>query len=274
MLKKILLLPVCLAVLAVVPACSSSDKKPVQVEKPAEQLYQEAEAALKDKQYKKATSLFEEVERQHPYSQWATKAQMMAAYSAYEGDNYDDAILALNRFIDLHPGAADIDYAYYLKALAYYEQISDVRRDQAITKDALEAFNTLIQRFPESKYARDAKMKMDLTYDHLAGKEMEIGRYYLNRGEVNAAINRFQTVIKQYQTTSHTPEALHRLVECYLSLGLHTEAERVAAVLGHNYPGSKWYEDTYKIIEPSRRDEVFKGRSFWDKTVDSLFRPD
>lgn len=274
MLKKHLIYALCAAVAFALPACSSNKKEEAQVEKPVEELYNGAQDALKAKRYSEATRLFEEVERQHPYSQWATKAQLMAAYSAYEGDNYDDAILALDRFIELHPGSEDIDYAYYLKALAYYEQISDVARDQALTKEALTAFDTLVQRFPDSKYARDAKLKMDLTNDHLAGKEMEIGRYYLNRGEVNAAINRFRTVVKDYQTTTHTPEALHRLVECYLSLGLHTEAERIAAVLGYNYPGSKWYQDTYKIIDPSRRKEVFEGRSFMDKTIDSLFRPD
>jgi len=275
MSSKPLATALCLSLLALLPACSSSDKDaPAQVEKPVDELYNSAQAALKDKRYEEATTLFEEVERQHPYSQWATKSQLMAAYSAYQGDNYDDAILALDRFIELHPGSEDIDYAYYLKALAYYEQISDVARDQGITKQALEAFNTLVQRFPDSKYARDAKLKMDLTNDHLAGKQMEIGRYYLNRGEVNAAINRFRTVVKEYETTTHTPEALHRLVECYLMLGLHTEAERVAAVLGYNYPGSKWYEDTYKIIDPSRRKEVFEGRSTWDKTIESLFRAD
>lgn len=275
MLKNILTYSLLAALALALPACSSTEKdKPKQVEKPAEQLYDEATKALEAKNYKQATSLFEEVERQHPYSQWATKAQLMAAFSAYEGDNYDDAILALDRFIELHPGSESIDYAYYLKALAYYEQISDVQRDQGLTQQALDAFNTLIQRFPDSKYAREAKLKMDLTRDHLAGKEMEIGRYYLNRGEVNAAINRFRTVVKDYQTTTHVPEALHRLVECYMSLGLYTEATRVAAVLGHNYPGSKWYEDTYKIINPKMRQDVIENRSFWDKTVDSLFRPD
>lgn len=276
MLKKTLISFAALAVLASVSACSSKDKtqEAAQVERPVDDLYNEAAKALDDKQFERATKLFEEVERQHPYSQWATKAQLMAAYSAFQGDNYDDAILALDRFIELHPGAEDVDYAYYLKALAYYEQISDVRRDQALTQQSLDAFNTLIQRFPDSKYARDAKLKMDLTNDHLAGKEMEIGRYYLNRGEVNAAINRFRTVVKDYQTTTHTAEALHRLVECYLTLGLHTEAERVAAVLGYNYPGSKWYEDTYKIIDPARRQQVFEDRSTWNKTIDSLFRPD
>jgi outer membrane protein assembly factor BamD len=276
MLKKIIMLPVCLAALAAIPACSGSKdaSKQAQVEKPVEELYNGAAKALEEKRYNEATRLFEEVERQHPYSQWATKAQLMAAYSAYEGDNYDDAILALDRFIELHPGSEDIDYAYYLKALSYYEQISDVARDQGITKDSLEAFNTLVQRFPDSKYARDAKLKMDLTYDHLAGKEMEIGRYYLNRGEVNAAINRFRTVVKDYQTTSHVPEALYRLTAAYLTLGLHTEAARIAAVLGHNYPGSKWYEDAYKIVDPKLRDQVLQDRSFVDKTVNSLFRAD
>ena len=276
MLKKTRLsLLLSLSLLAFLPACSSSDKDPPQqVEKPVEELYNAAQTALEAKNYAEATRLFEEVERQHPYSQYATRAQLMAAYSAYQGDNYDDAILALDRFIELHPGSEDIDYAYYLKALSYYEQISDVRRDQGLTRQSLEAFNTLVQRFPDSKYARDAKLKMDLTNDHLAGKEMEIGRYYLNRGEINAAINRFRTVVKDYQTTTHTPEALHRLVESYLSLGLHTEAERVAAVLGYNYPGSKWYEDTYKIIDPARRQDVFENRSFKDKAIDTLFRAD
>jgi outer membrane protein assembly factor BamD len=272
MLKKTLAIALCLSLLS---ACSSTkDKDKQQEEKPVEELYNGAQKALNEENFEEATRLFEEVERQHPYSQYATKSQLMAAYAAYQGDNYDDAILALDRFIELHPGSEDIDYAYYLKALAYYEQISDVARDQAITKQSLEAFNTLIQRFPDSKYARDAKMKMDLTNDHLAGKEMEIGRYYLNRGETNAAINRFRSVVKNYQTTTHVPEALHRLVECYLSLGLYTEAERVAAVLGYNYPGSKWYQDTYNIIDPSRRKDVFEGRSFTDKAIDSLFRAD
>ena len=161
-----------------------------------------------------------------------------------------------------------------MKALAYYEQISDVARDQAMTEEALRAFDTLITRFSNSQYTRDSKLKRDLTLDHLAGKEMEIGRYYLNRNQLNAAINRFRTVVKDYQTTTHTPEALHRLVEAYLTLGLRTEATRVAAVLGHNYPGSEWYEDSYKILDEKSRQELLEDRSFVDKTVDSLFKPD
>jgi outer membrane protein assembly factor BamD len=260
-------------------ACSSSEKGEVLEDadtpaKPAEELYEEASQALDAQEYRQATRLFEEVERQYPYSKWATKAQLMAGFSAYEGDNYDEAILALDRFIELHPGNEEIDYAYYIKALAYYEQISDVARDQDMTRKAMEAFDTLITRFPNSQYARDAKLKRDLTLDHLAGKEMEIGRYYLNRNQINAAMNRFRTVVKDYQTTTHVPEALHRLVEAYLTLGLRTEATRVAAVLGHNYPGSPWYEDSYKILDAKSRQQILEDRSFINKTVNSLFKPD
>lgn len=260
---------------AALSACSSEDKPDpnVQVEKPVEQLYNDAADSLDAKRYAEATKQFEEVERQHPYSQWATKAQLMAAYSAYQNDKYDEAILALDRYIELHPGSEDIDYAYYLKALCYYEQISDVARDQALTQAALDEFNTLILRFPDSEYTRDAKLKRDLTLDHLAGKEMEIGRYYLNRGQTNAAMNRFRAVVKDYQTTTHAPEALHRLVEAYLLLGLKTEATRVAAVLGHNYPGSRWYEDSYKILDAEQRQKLMDDKSFIDKTVEGLFRP-
>lgn len=262
-------------------ACSSSKKDGEVLEggeappaAPVEELYNEAADALDAEQYNKATGLFEEVERQYPYSKWATKAQLMAAYAAYQDDRYDEAILAIDRFVELHPGNEDIDYAYYLKALAYYEQISDVARDQEMTEQALKAFDTVITRFPNSQYTRDSKLKRDLTLDHLAGKEMEIGRYYLNRNQINAAINRFRAVVKNYQTTTHVPEALHRLVEAYLTLGLRPEATRVAAVLGHNYPGSKWYEDSYKILDEKSRQQILEDRSFVDKTIDSLFKPD
>ncbi len=267
--------------LILLTACSSSDKEEaMEAEKkssettPVEVLYNQAADALEAKDYRVATHKFEEVERQHPYSKWATKSQLMSAYASYQDDRYDEAILALDRFIELHPGNEDIDYAYYLKALCYYEQISDVARDQAMTQHALEALNTLILRFPESQYSRDAQLKKDLTLDHLAGKEMEIGRYYLNRGQINAAINRFRAVVRDYQTTTHIPEALHRLIEAYLTLGLKTEATRIAAVLGHNYPGSEWYDDSYKILDAESRRQILDDRSFVDKTVDSLFKPD
>ena len=254
--------------------CSTSEAVPETEGAPVEELYSKAAAAMDDENYQQATVLFEEVERQHPYSQWATRAELMAAYASYKDLRYDEAILALDRFIELHPGNKDIDYALYLKALSFYEQISDIARDQAMTQEALDSFDVLIRRFPESRYSRDAILKRDLTTDHLAGKEMEIGRYYLNRGEINAAINRFRTVIKDFQTTTHVPEALHRLVECYLTLGLRGEATRVAAVLGHNYPGNKWYEDSYKLMDREQRLVLMEERNWLDKTVDSLFKPE
>lgn len=250
------------------------DSKEALEGRPVESLYNEAADAMQAEQYPKAAMLFEEVERQHPYSQWATKAEQMAAYAYYKDGKYDEAVLALDRFIELHPGNPEIDYALYLRALCFYEQIGDVARDQALTKEALEALDTLVQRFPDSRYARDAALKRDLTLDHLAGKEMEIGRYYLNRSQVNAAINRFLIVVKDYQTTTHVPEALHRLVEAYMTLGLRDEATRVAAVLGYNYPGSKWYESSYKLLDPEQRKRIDEGRSWVDRTVDSLFKPD
>ncbi len=258
-------------------SCASPtvDQEPEQPpEESVEALYNKAAEALEEERYTTASKLFEDVERQFPYSNWATQAQLMAAYAYYEGQNYDEAILALDRFIQLHPGNKDVDYAYYLKALCYYEQISDVRRDQYMTAEAMKALDTLIRRFPQSKYTRDASLKRDLTLDHLAGKEMEIGRYYLVRGQVNAAINRFRAVVQEYQTTTHTAEALHRLVECYMTLGLTQEAKEVAAVLGYNYPGSKWYEKSFKLLDDESRKEILDNRGIVDKTVESLFKPD
>lgn len=255
-------------------ACSSKDEKPEIAEQPVENLYNNAAAMLDAKEYKQATDLFEEVVRQHPYSEWATRAELMSAYSSYEGGNYDEAIVGLDRFIELHPGNKDVDYALYLRALCFYEQISDVARDQFMTQEALKSLDTLIRRYPDSRYSRDATLKRDLVLDHLAGKEMEIGRYYLNRGEINAAINRFRAVIKDYQTTTHTPEALHRMVEAYMTLGLKEPAVRVAAVLGYNYPGSRWYEDTYKLMDDEARQRLKDDQSFIDKTVNSLLKPD
>ncbi|NCT40904.1 MAG: outer membrane protein assembly factor BamD [Alphaproteobacteria bacterium] len=256
-------------------SCSSSKDAGINpMEDDVDVLYNRAAAALDAEDYAAATQYFEEVERQHPYSKWATQAQLMAAYAYYEGQRYDDALIALERFIELHPGNKDIDYAHYLKALCYYEQISDVRRDQYLTEEAMKAFDTLIRRFPDSRYTRDAKLKKDLTIDHLAGKEMEIGRYYLVRGHTNAAINRFQKVVTEYETTTHTPEALHRLVEANLTLGLTEEATRVAAVLGYNYPGSKWYEQSFKLLDPQSRQRILDNRGFVDRTIESLFKPD
>ena len=229
-------------------AACSSDDGPEYIERPVEELYNSAMNALLAGQYQESARLFDEVERQHPYSVWASKAQLMAAYSFYQDNAYTDAINALDRFIQLHPGNRDVAYAYYLKALCYYEQISDVQRDQKMTKLALDSLDELRRRFPQSRYARDAALKADLARDHLAGKNMTIGRFYQQQGEYLAAINRFRDVIKNYQTTTHVPEALHRLVECYLALGIVDEAQATAAVLGYNYPGSAWYIDSYALL--------------------------
>lgn len=232
-------------------ACSSDTVEEYK-ESPVEQLYNDGHNALLAKEYQDAAKKFDEVERQHPYSIWATKAQLMAAYAHYENEKYDEAVVALDRFIQLHPSNKDVPYAIYLKGLSYYEQISDVGRDQMMTDLAQKSFRELIKRFPTSKYARDARLKLDLTFDHLAGKEMEIGRYYTSRNQCIAALSRFKTVVQKYDTTTHVPEALHRMVECYLQLGLDEEAKRTTAVLGHNFPGSPWYVDSYQIVERKR----------------------
>jgi outer membrane protein assembly factor BamD len=228
-------------------ACGGNSKD-VYIEKPVDDLYNQAMDQMVEKRYGEAAKTFEEVESQHPYSVWATKSQLMSAYAYYENGDYGQAIIEADRFIQLHPADRDVAYAYYLKAISYYVQIVDVGRDQKTTELALKALEDVIRRFPDSQYARDARLKLDFTRDHLAGKEMEIGRFYLKRGDYLAAMNRFKTVIDDYQTTTHVPEALERLTECDLALGLITEAKRNAAVLGYNYPGSKWYTDAYELV--------------------------
>jgi outer membrane protein assembly factor BamD len=228
-------------------ACAAEQE--VYKEEPVESLYNAALTALKDEDYAKSAQAFTEVDRQHPYSIWATKAQLMSGYSFYENNDYDEAIIALDRFISIHPSNKDVTYAYYLKALCYYEQISDIGRDQQMTKLALKALQELKVRFPNSKYSQDAAVKLDLTRDHLAGKEMEIGRYYGSQGLHLGAINRYKEVIDNFQTTTHVPEALHRLTESYLALGLIEQAKTTASVLGYNFPGSEWYVDAYELVE-------------------------
>jgi len=256
------------AALGALALASCSDKKDDYVERPVDKIYNKAVDDLQNGLNKTSAKEFDEVERQHPYSSWATKAQLMSAYAYYLGNDYDQAVIALERFIQLHPGSRDIAYAYYLKALCYYEQISDVKRDQSITQKAMDSLDEVIKRFPESRYARDARLKYDLTRDHLAGKEMDIGRYYEKKGIYLAAINRFRRVVDEYQTTTHVPEALHRLVECYTALGVTDEAKKAAAVLGHNFPGSEWYVDSYQLAtgqdvrEKPTDERGFFGRNF------------
>lgn len=267
-------------VLLFVVACSSSDKtiddrllsQPEDI--PVEVLYNEAAQALDQGNHSRAAKLFTEVERIYPFSQWAVQAQLMSAFAYYQDQRYDEAIVALDRFIKLHPGHKNIDYAHYLKAISFYEQISDVRRDQSMTELALRNLDVVISRFPDSQYARDARLKRDLTFDHLAGKEMEIGRFYLQQKEFNAALNRFRSVVTTYQTTMHVPEALHRMVETYLALGIRAEATRVAAVLGYNYPGSRWYQDTYNLLDDKQRRKLSAQEGWFTKTVDEFFSSD
>lgn len=246
--RKNYLLSALILCLSVGLANCAKDEASIYLERSVEDIYNYAMDLLLDKDYQMAALTFEEVERQHPYSMWATKAQLMSSYAHYLDNNYDDSVIAAERFVSLHPGHDDTAYAYYLLGLCYYEQISDVGRDQKMTVKALEAFESVVRRYPTSKYSRDAKLKMDLARDHLAGKEMEIGRTYQSLEFYVAAINRFRNVVERYQTTSHVPEALYRLTESYLALGVTKEAEVAAAVLGHNFPGSDWYATSYALL--------------------------
>ena len=212
-------------------------------------LYMAAKDRLDRGDTKLAAALFDEVERQHPYSPWARRAQLMSAFSYYVARDYTKAIQSAQRFLSIHPGNRDAPYAYYLIGLSYYEQISDVSRDQKITRLALDSMNEVVRRYPGTRYAADARLKIDLVNDHLAGKEMEIGRFYQRSGRWLAASLRFRNVIDSYQTTSHTPEALYRIVESNLAIGVPAEAQKAAAVLGSNYPGSEWYKKAFDLMQ-------------------------
>ena len=226
----------------------SKGKDTAYVARDVDTLYSAAKDRLDRGQASVAAALFDEVERQHPYSPWARRAQLMSAFSYYVARDYTKSIQSAQRFLSIHPGNRDAPYAYYLIGLCYYEQISDVTRDQKVTDQARTALTEVIRRYPNSRYAGDAKLKLDLVNDHLAGKEMTIGRLYQRSGRWLAATLRFRNVVDGYQTTSHAPEALFRLVESYLSLGIPEEAQKAAAVLGTNYPGTEWYEKAYKLM--------------------------
>ncbi len=214
-----------------------------------ETLYTAAKQTLDRRQYRLAAAQFDEVERQHPYSIWARRAQLMSSFCYFVAGEYSESIGAAQRFLSLHPGSREAPYAYYMVALSNYNQIMAVGKDQKVTQQALDSLGELVRRYPNTDYAADARLKIDLARDHLAGKEMEIGRFYQSQGLFLAAIIRFRTVIDKYDTTSHAPEALHRLVESYLAMGIPEEAVKAAAVLGNNYPGSKWYDRSYKLVE-------------------------
>ena len=217
-------------------------------EHPVDLLYNAGATRLDQHQWSEAVDYFREVERQHPYSEWARRSILMTAYAHYEANDYSEAVADADQFISLYPGNPSTPYAYYLKAICYFEQIVDVGRDQASTAAAGEALREVAKRYPYSEYAADARLKIDMVQDQLAGKEMNIGRYYLRAGDPMGAIGRFRSVVEHYQTTSHTPEALYRLVETYLTVGLVGEARKNAAVLGYNYPGDAWYQAAYTLM--------------------------
>ncbi len=255
-------------------ALKTSNKDPSNI--PVEQLYNNGVDALNQHRYTTAARQFDLVEQYYPYSSWAVNAQLMEGYAQYLQNQYTPAIGALDRFIQLHPAHRDIAYAYYLRALCYYEQIADIERDQKDTVQAMQALQEVVNRFPDSAYGRDARLKIDLCRDHLAGKEMEVGRWYEGQHLYTAAIGRYQRVVDDFQTTNHTPEALYRLTMIYLRLGLPSEAKRTASVLGYNYPGSQWYADTYRQLASDGQAPPVPGPGgsqpgFLSRSIDWIF---
>ena len=235
--------------MAAITSCASGNSDKSIADEPADILYLKATDALERGDFEEAVKYFSEVDRQHPYSQWAVRAELMEAYAHYQNMDYDSAIVALDNFIEMHPGNKDIGYAFYLRALSNYERILDVKRDQSYAKEAMRNLREVMDRFRGTEYAKDAALKLSLINDHLAGAEMEVGRYYLRQKQYLAAQGRFRAVIDNYQTTSHVPEALQRLVEIYLALGFTEEAKKSAALLGYNFSGSDWYKDAYDLLK-------------------------
>src|ERR1051325_7779769 len=237
-------------IVAVLPACSFFGKEDVIPDDPADKLYNQGLYLLNSKHdYKQAAKRFEEVDRQHPYSEWARKALLMSAYAHYEGTSYEESVTAAKRYVTLHPGSPDAAYAQYLIDSSYFEQIPDVTRDQQGTETAMQALDEVVRKYPQTEYAAAAKRKLEVARDQLAGKEMETARFYQKKRDYIASINRFKVVITQYQTTRHVEEALMRLTETYMTLGIVNEAQTAAAVLGHNFPDSQWYKEAYRLVK-------------------------
>ena len=255
---------------------SKKKEKLAYEERPAEALYNNAVNQMDIKRYDRAILYFDEVERQHPFSRWARRSMLMSAFAHYSSGDYDETVAASQRFISLHPGSDSTPYAYYLIAISYYNQIFDVGRDQGTTVLAESALQQVVRRYPDSDYARDARLKLELTHDHLAGKEMDVGRWYLRQNQHLAAIGRFKNVVKKYDTTSQVEEAMHRLVESYVSLGLIGEAKQVGSVLGYNYPTGEWYNDSYNLLSKYGVDlrteiKVERERGYWRRLKERLF---
>jgi outer membrane protein assembly factor BamD len=248
-----------------------SREPPLESQTP-QQIYLSGEALLEEGRPRDAGERFAEVERLYPYSEWAKRAMLMSAFAYHEGGLYAESRAAAERYLEFFPADVDAPYAQFLIALSYYDQIVDIGRDQTNAFESLQEMRDIIERYPDSEYAKSAQMKFELALDHLAGKEMEIGRYYLSRGHYTAAINRFRVVVEDYQTTTHTPEALHRLVEAYLSLGLEPEAQTAAAILGHNFQGSIWYADSYALLTGRGLRPESTGDSWLDATYRQVVR--
>lgn len=243
-------------------ACSTVDKNAIPPDEPADVLYNQGLTLLNQKEYGDAAKKFAECERQHPYSEWGRKSLLMMSFAYYSGGQFDEAITAAKRYISLHPGNQDTAYAQYLMASAYFDQIPDVNRDQARTRKAVDALAEVVRKFPDTEYAESAKKKIQIARDNLAGKEMTIGRFYMERRNFIGAINRFKTVVTQYQTTRHVEEALMRLTECYMALGITGEAQTAAVVLGHNFPDSEWYKHAYALVKTGGTEPV-ENKGSW-----------
>lgn len=256
-MKKIILI---LTSFLLISACSSKKKIDEFAGFTPEKLYSSGMEKMHKQEYSEAIKYFDRINQEYPYSPLASEAQLMESYAYYKTAKFEYAIASLDDYINLYPGEKNSAYAYYLRALCYYDQIEGTQLDQTFTEDAKTSLNEVINKFPDSEYARDSRFKLNLVLDHLAGKEMEVGRFYQKKGDLIAAINRYILIIEQYQTTTHIQEALYRLVECYHVLGVDFEARKYAAVLGNNYPDSKWYLYSYKIVSPAKNAPISKAK--------------
>jgi outer membrane protein assembly factor BamD len=257
---------ICVPLALALAGCSSLFNKDDDYipESPADSLYNQALFLLNTKQdYKAAAKKFDEVDRENPYSEWARKALLMSAYAYYQAEMYDDCVNSAKRYVALHPGSPDAAYAQYLIGSSYYDQILDVSRDQARAEKAIDALQQVVRKYPSSEYAVSAQKKIGMARDQMAGKEMDVGRFYLNKRDFIGAINRFKVVVTQYQTTRHVEEALMRLSECYVALGIIDEAQTAAAVLGHNFPDSAWYKDAYRLVKTAGGEPTTENKGSW-----------
>lgn len=249
------------------------ERKPIEEYTP-EEIYKRGEYDLNNNEFEDAAKWFGEVERLYPYSEWAKRALIMQSFAHHKNRDYELSRATAQRFLDFYPADEDAAYAQYLLALSYYDQIDEIGRDQGLTFQALQALRVVIERYPDTEYARSSILKFDLAFNHLAAKEMEIGRYYLKRDHFTAAINRFRVVVEKFQTTTHTPEALHRLVEAYLALGLDDEAQTAGAILGHNFQSTEWYEDSYRLLTSKGLQPEAKGESWLATLYRQLIKGD